>query len=161
MRPCKKGAPTACKREERTSEGGKSRVVIEEIERLKELTRLTKNGACRLEKLWSAATKTTAMLDGLPHGSAMRSKVEESVIKIDAAAKELESQMLELVALHNQLKAELESLPYAEALVLSMRYVEGKAFRQISDHLSISVDRVFKIHKRGLKKILKLAVKEQ
>ena len=120
-----------------------------------ELRKSTQNALERIEQMKAQATRTTALLDGLPHGSTMRSKIGESVVKLHTVIAELETDYFELLALLNQFRAELETLPPREALILQMRYIDGDSFRAIAKTLSLSTPRIFDFHRRGLKKILK------
>lgn len=126
-----------------------------EFNRMKELLKKRRDAVERIEQLKAYATRTTALLDGLPRGSAMRSKVEESIVKLQTVISELENECVELIALQNQFRAELERLEPMKALILQMRYLDGKGFRLIAHTLSLSTPHVFDLHRRGLKIILK------
>ena len=121
---------------------------------MNELQKSTQDAEERIEQLKAQATRTTALLDGLPHGSTMRSKIEESVVKLQSVIVEIEVDCIELVTLHNQFRAELCTLPPKEALILQMRYLDGNNFNRIAKTLRLSTARVFYYHRHGLKIIL-------
>ena len=125
-----------------------------DLERLKELKKQSSELDERLRRLYEQATRTTALLDGLPRGSSMRSKVENSIVKIQSTIEETRSDIVELVMLEGEFTEAVSELPVMERRVLTMRYVDGRGYRQIANALGRSVDHVFKIHRRALKKIL-------
>ena len=94
------------------------------------------------------------MLSGLPKVSVMRSKIEDSVVKIELTIGEEEKKLFELIELQRRLKEEMMPLPMMQKQVLSLRYIDGCNFKTIAQTLRLSVSYVFQQHRRGLKKIL-------
>ena len=125
-----------------------------DLERLKELKRLSLELDERLRRLYEQATRTTSLLDGLPRGSVMRSKIENSIIKIESTIEETRADIVEQVMLEGEFTEAVMKLPMSERQMLTMRYLDGLGYRQIANTLGRSLDYVFKIHRRALKKIL-------
>ena len=125
-----------------------------DLERLKELKKQSSELDERLRRLYEQATRTTALLDGLPRGSAMRSKVENSIVKIQSTIEETRADIVEQVMLEGEFTEAVRELAVMERRVLTMRYVDVRGYRQIANELGRSLDYVFKIHRRALKKIL-------
>ena len=126
----------------------------EELERLRGLKRMSQELNDRLQRLFEQATRTTALLDGLPRCSALRSKVEDSVVKLESAIEETRADIFELLQLEQKFTEEISTLPAMERRVLTMRYLDGLGYPGIANELGRSTDHVFKLHRRGLKKIL-------
>ncbi len=125
-----------------------------ELERLRELKRESVTLDEKLHRLYEQATRTTALLDGLPKGSTMRSKIEDSIVKIESAIEETRADIYELVLLEGAFEEAASKLPMMERLVLTGRYLEGESYQGIANDLGRSIDHIFKLHRRGLKKIL-------
>ncbi len=121
---------------------------------MKELRRESEQLDERLKRLYAQAARTTTMLDGLPKGSALRSKIEENIVRIQAAIAEEERKLFELLELENRLKEALMPLPSIQRQVLAFRYFDGCSFNAIAHSLRRSVSHIFKLHRIGLKKIL-------
>ena len=132
-----------------------------DLERLKELKKQSSELDERLRRLYEQATRTTALLDGLPRGSAMRSKVENSIVKIQSTIEETRADIVEQVMLEGEFTEAVRELAVMERRVLTMRYVDVRGYRQIANELGRSLDYVFKIHRRALKKILGEGSKRQ
>lgn len=125
-----------------------------DMERLRELKMLSAELDERLRRLYEAATRTTALLDGLPRGSALRSKIEENIVKIETSIEETRADIFELLMLEGEFTAAVTKLPVMERRVLTMRYLEGRSYQGIANDLGRSIDYVFKIHRRSIKKIV-------
>ena len=126
----------------------------EELLRLKELTKELAGADDRIMLLRAQAERITAMLDGLPRGSLMRSKIEESVVKLVSAADDLELKRSELLSLQAELITDIAYLPAFESTVIRMKYIEGWSFRTIAAKFKCSVGYIFQLHRKALKKIL-------
>ena len=125
-----------------------------DLERLRELKRESATLDEKLQRLYEQATRTTALLDGLPKGSTMRSKIEDSIVKIESAIEETRADIFELVLLEGRFEESVSVLPMMERRVLTMRYLDGDGYQRIANDLGRSIDHIFKLHRRGLKKIL-------
>ena len=125
-----------------------------DLERLRELKRESATLDEKLQRLYEQATRTTALLDGLPKGSTMRSKIEDSIVKIESAIEETRADIFELVLLEGRFEESMSVLPMMERRVLTMRYLDGDGYQRIANDLGRSIDHIFKLHRRGLKKIL-------
>ena len=126
----------------------------DDLFRLKELTKELAGAEDRIILLRAQAERITAMLDGLPRGSLMRSKIEESVVKLVTAADDLENKRSELLSLQAELITDIAYLPALESTVIRMKYLEGWSFRTIAATFKCSVGHIFKAHRRALKKFL-------
>lgn len=125
----------------------------EELKRVHEL----KKKICGLEKtlhdLRVASENLVPILDGLPHSTLARSRVEAIALKIVERGREKDT----LCALLPTVKAELAdtimrevSEPIVQTLLI-LRYVECCPFKDIARRMRYALRAVFKIHERALK----------
>ena len=129
-------------------------MIRKELVRLKQLSIETSGLNERLQYLYEKATNTTAILNGLPMGSSLRSKIEEAVVSIHAEIIDQHRKLEELYSLREKLRREIEPLPRTERYVLAYRYVDGQSYKAISRLMHLSIDYIFQLHRRALKKIL-------
>ena len=132
-----------------------------EIERLKELKVELTGLDERLRRYYEQATRTTALLDGLPKSSVLRSKIEENLVKIRGEMAENEGKIVEYYRLESRFREEIKALPSLQRQILSLRYLDSLGFRRIAATLQCSVSHVFQQHRRALKKILSECSKVQ
>ena len=75
-------------------------------------------------------------------------------MKLESAIEETRADIFELLQLEQKFTEEISTLPAMERRVLTMRYLDGLGYPGIANELGRSTDHVFKLHRRGLKKIL-------
>lgn len=112
----------------------------------------------RLDALRADAENLVPILDGLPHGTDIKSRVENLAAKILDGEKELmtlrEQFGREAFALDDKIiHSDLDAL---EQAVLNLRYVACLNFLDIQDRLRISDATVFYIHRTAKRKILNM-----
>ena len=124
----------------------------EYLEQYKEADRLARRLAAEYERERELidAVRSTADLEGLPHGNGIKNPVEDRVIRlVDKAA---EFKMAEIDALH--LKQEvfetIQKVKGIEAEVLTLRYINLMPWERIADEINYSVPGTYNIHSRGL-----------
>lgn len=127
-----------------------------ELKRLKDLTIEADGLEERILQLYARAQQTTALLDGLPRSSTMRSKIEETIIKLRSVIEEQERKLTELYILREQFETELDArdLTRRQKDVLRYRYLKSKSYGWIAKELNQSVSHIFKVHRLALKRFL-------
>ena len=126
----------------------------EELDRLKKLRREMPLIEETIKELRAQAERMTTMLDGLPRTNTMVSSLEASVVKLMSRAEELQRKQMEYYALKMVLATELYALEPIEESVMSMRYLQGKGYKEIAKLLGCSVTNVFRLHRLARKKII-------
>ena len=135
----------------------------EYLEQYKEADRLAKRLKAEYmrEREMIDAVRSTADLDGLPHGNGIKKPVEDRAIRLaDRAA---EWKMAELDALHirQEIFETINRVGGDEADVLFERYINLRKWRDICVHVHWSWSKVDTLHKSGLEKISQIITKKQ
>ena len=107
-----------------------------------------------ISSLHDLATKATSTLSDMP-GSPTRNthRMEDIIIKILMLENEINSDIDQLVDLKNNiLKAVSEIEDEDCRLVIEKRYLNNEPWDEIAMDMNCSIDNVFKIHGRALKK---------
>ena len=109
-----------------------------------------------LPMLRADADNLVPILDGLPHGTDIKSRVENIAVKIYDTEQELirlhEEFLKTALGIDDKInKSDLDAL---EKAVLNLRYVACLRFLDIQEHLQISDATTFYVHRTARKKIL-------
>ena len=107
----------------------------------------------RLVDLKVCAVSMTPILDGMPHATALESKVERITLLIADTEQTIKDMCQSLVQRKFELLTRLQALPLNELQqrVLSYHYVACLRFSEIAKMLSFTKDYVNKLHNRGLR----------
>lgn len=107
----------------------------------------------RLVDLKVCAVSMTPILDGMPHATALQSKVEQIALLIAETEQSIKDMCQSLVQRKFELLTRLQALPLNELQqrVLSYHYVACLRFPEIAKMLSFTKDYVNKLHNRGLR----------
>lgn len=118
-------------------------------ERIRELER-------HIAALRLSAADIVPALDGMPHATDIKSKVEKLAARIVDEEQELETIRAELcaAAIHITNQIQAADLKRQEKTVLILRYVTCMNFRDISFQLGLSDATTFRIHRDGFKKMI-------
>ena len=118
-------------------------------ERIRELER-------HIAALRLSAENIVPALDGMPHATDIKSKVEKLAAHIVDAEQELKIVRAELcaAAIHIATRIQAADLKRQEKTVLILRYVTCMNFRDISFQLGLSDATTFRIHRDGFKKMI-------
>ena len=118
-------------------------------ERIRELER-------HIAALRLSAADIVPGLDGMPHGTDIKSKVEKLAARLVDEERELESIRAELcaAAIHIATQIQAADLKRKEKTVLILRYVTCMNFRDISFQLGLSDATTFRLHHDGIKKMI-------
>lgn len=128
----------------------------EELNRVRDI----KRNICELEKhlraLRVAAENIVPILDGLPHSTLARSRVEKITLSIVENEQQLEKTLRVLV----QAKSELADKIMGEIdkpelqTMLILRYVECCRFKDVAHRMHYSLRALFRIHERFIKEYI-------
>lgn len=125
----------------------------EELNRVRELQKKMRDCERRLQTLRISVDNLVPILDGLPHGTTARSRVEkiallivESEQELSELGKRVEQERSELVA---QLVCEVDDLILLN--LLALRYVKCCTFKEIARRMRITLRHVFRLHEKFLK----------
>lgn len=129
----------------------------QELNKARELKIKIRDLGWRLQALRAEAESIVPVLDGLPHTSTVKSRVESLAIKITDSERELVSLREQFINATIEIGNKIEDMPLnqQEKTVLSLRYVSCMNFQDIWFKLNTSDARVFYLHRAALKKILK------
>lgn len=132
----------------------------EELNGVREINKRIRDLEWRLQALRVEADNIVPVLDGLPHATQIKSRVEKLALNIaeyDSELVRLREQFVS-AALDLSNKIDNAQLSSQEKAVLSLRYVSCMNFQDIWLKLDISDARIFYLHRTALKKILKIQV---
>ena len=119
---------------------------VVDFARMRQLSNRVPMARFRVEQIMSAATKMTATLSDEPKGNAMRDKVAESVILLEAARETYVRLASELWAMRGELRPIVEQIDDPTARTcMRMRYIDGVSAKEIACRLNYSERRVFQI----------------
>ena len=107
----------------------------------------------RITKLRALATQTTTAISPAPGGSNIfKSRVEESVIRIQEYISLLSDEVAHLIEVTKQISSAIALVPNVnERAILEYRYLCFFSWQQISAVMKTSVSNVWKIHRRAVK----------
>lgn len=98
------------------------------------------------EMLMDMATKITAGMDGMPHGT----DVADKVGNISAKIADLSSEIDALNARRDELIKVLESLPPDEYGALHRHYIRGMTWEEVAEDMNVSIATAYRYRKSGL-----------
>lgn len=110
----------------------------------------------RVDKAMSKATKTTAILTGMPRGSGGGSQVEEGAMLLMLAREKYESMKAELREMQEALSPIIENMEDPlQRNAMRMRYMEGRSVREIAYCLNYSEQHIFRLLQRAENRLQK------
>lgn len=129
-----------------------------ELNRVRDLRTRMRDLERHLQALRLSAANIVPIIDGLPHSTDIRRRVEMNVVKIVDTERELDQLREEYVNAAIDLEGQINSAPLdlQEKTILILRYVACKNFRDIEFELKSNDARVFYLHRTAQKKFLKL-----
>ncbi|MBQ4495659.1 MAG: DUF1492 domain-containing protein [Selenomonadaceae bacterium] len=128
-----------------------------ELNSVREISRRIRDLEWRLQTLRAEAENIVPVIDGLPHATQIKSRVEKLALNITDCDNELINLREQFVnsALELGNKIDNAKLNSQEKTVLSLRYVSCMNFQDIWLKLDTSDANIFYLHRTALKKILK------
>lgn len=112
----------------------------------------------RVDVAMSKATKVTATLSGMPHGSGTSSPVENGVIELEETRSAYETIRAELAQMKDQLSPIIDNMENPlEKNVMRLRYLEGKRVAEIGWNLNYSERHIRRVLERAEKNIEKMS----
>lgn len=123
------------------------------------LDRIIENKLKQLESFRILVMKlnTNYSHDKVSGGNKIKSKMENTIVKIVDLENEINADIDRIIALKKEILnniKQLDKLNYR--LLLEMRYISGKTWEEISEEFHCSSSGIFKIHGVALKKIEKI-----
>jgi len=130
-------------------------VRAEQVKRLLKAVKYTYHRVNQLEDqlaiLRSMREKVTPTLSMVPGGGGNGNRIEELTVRIMELEEEQRGRILSYLDTYQRVKRLIESLPKEEqVMVLSLRYLEGEYWEDISHSLHYSRKQVFRIHDEAL-----------
>lgn len=127
-----------------------------DLNRVRDLNKRIRDLERHLQALRISAANIVPILDGLPHSSEVKSRVERIAINIVEHERELAELREEFVNAALELQTAIEAAPLnlLEKTVLIMRYVACMNFRDIEFELETTDARVFYMHRTATKNFL-------
>lgn len=128
-----------------------------ELNSVREISRRIRDLEWRLQALRAEAGNIVPVLDGLPHATGAKSRVEKLAVHIADCYSELINLRERFINAALDLGNKIDGLPLSaqEKTVLSLRYVSCMNFQDIWLKLDTSDAHIFYLHRVALKKILK------
>jgi DNA-directed RNA polymerase specialized sigma subunit len=123
--------------------------LFEEIKKINELLVVVKLEKVRLLEM---ATKITAGMDGMPHGSGVTDKVGNGGAKLAQLSDEEDA----LEARRDKLLGMVKSLPADQCGVLYRYYIQGMTLEKVAEDMNISVSSAKRYKKAGLEMLEKM-----
>lgn len=128
----------------------------QELNSVRDLNKKIRDLECQLQTLRLSAENIVPILDGLPHATLAKSRVEKIALRTVATECELETLRAELLqaksALADKIMAEFDEPLFQTFLML--RYVECCSFKETAHRMHYGLRYVFKLND----KILKLGI---
>lgn len=112
---------------------------------------LIKSKFAEYEQLWALATKITASIDDMPHGSEISDKVGNIVIELRTWAEEFAVILERYIAHKKRVITALERLPLNEYKVLHRFYIRHLSIPDIAEDIGYSRRHTERIKQNGLK----------
>ena len=129
-----------------------------ELNSVRDINKRIRDIEWRLQALRAEAENITPIIDGLPHSTDVKSRVERLALNIAEGERELAALQAQFITAALELGNKIDSSPLnqQEKTVLSLRYVSCLNFQDIWLTLHVSDAQVFYLHRTAQKKFLKL-----
>lgn len=121
-----------------------------ELNGVRELNKKIRDIQCHLQALRISAENLVPILDGLPHSSEAKSRVEKIALMIVEDERELtalnETKLLAKSKLVDKILREVDEPTLQTLLVL--RYVECLSFKEAARRMRITLRHLYRLHKK-------------
>lgn len=128
-------------------------MTAETLNSVRDLQKKIRNLERRVQELRISMDNIVPVLDGLPHSSEAKSRVERIALMIVDAERELEDLRGQLPKVQSTLAEvilrEVDSPPLQSFLVL--RYVEGLSLKETARRMRYTLRHVYRLHEKFLK----------
>lgn len=101
------------------------------------------------------AVRSTADLDGLPHGNGIRKPVEDRAVRLADKAAAWKTAQLDALQIRQQVFETINKVKGDASDVLFERYINGKKWREIEAVVHWSRFKVYQLHEDGLAQVEK------
>ena len=110
----------------------------------------------RVDKAMARATKTTAILTGMPRGSGTGDQTADGAIMLQLAREALDRIETELAEMRSILGPMIEQIESPlQKSAMRLRYMDGMSVREIAYSLNYSEQHIFRILQRAEQSIIK------
>ena len=111
----------------------------------------------RLEEeilMWrTRITSTAQSLEHIPKPTAHKDRIGDAIAEMESIRELIEEKYTELFEKRQAIEIAIASLNTADALIITMKYVDGKKWEQIAIDLNYSVQYVWKKHRQILEEL--------
>ncbi len=105
----------------------------------------------QIEQYRSLAEKITPVLSDMPKAQTNGSRVADAAVKIADLQMELQTDILDLIKLKEQIEQTIKAVENPEAeVVLELRYLAFKTWQEIADIMGYQIRNVYIIHEKAL-----------
>lgn len=127
----------------------------EYLEQYKEADRIVRRleAEYKKEREMIDAVRSTADIDGLPHGNGIKKPVEDRAVRLADKAAEWKIAQLDALHIRQEIFNTIMSIGGDEADVLVERYIELKTWTEVCVSVHWSWFKVRELHERGLDKL--------
>lgn len=132
-------------------------MTLEELNRARDIKDDIRNLEWRITALKKTAENIVPVMDGLPHSTTIKSRVEKIALSIAEKEKALADLREKFADIAFDINSQINSseLTAKEKAVLSLRYAACMTFQDIWLSLETSDAQIFYLHRSALKKIFK------
>ena len=132
----------------------------QELNRVRELKKRIRDVESHLQSLQTAAENLVPILDGLPHSTEAKSRVEKIALSLVETEHELDKLRGQLILTKTELAEkilrEVEDATYQTLLVL--RYVECLSFKETARRMHFTLRHIFRLHDKILENVICLHI---
>ena len=121
------------------------------LKKVEDLEELIESKLAERAQLWALATKITADIDDMPHGTEISDKVGNIVVKLRTWAEESTAIIEQYIAYKKEVINALEQLPLNEYKVLHRLYIRHLSITDIAEDIGYSKRHTERIKQNGLK----------
>lgn len=126
-------------------------MTIEDFKRLRVMRQEIESKRERIARLRSQMERMTQAPSLVP-GGGLPQTLEDQMAKYLALEDELASAILALEYDINYAETVIDQLPASEALIMRLRYVDGKSWNKVARSSGYSVDHCFTLHRHALER---------
>lgn len=123
------------------------------LELVRKLDTLINNELLEKENIATLATKTTQVIDDMPHAPGVSDKVGNLSVKLLLKQQEIDHIIDIYVDLKNEIISQIRTLPTDECDVLYKYYVLNQGLFDIAEERDQSIDWIKKLKWKGISKI--------
>lgn len=121
---------------------------------VRELIRIQRTIAERMESIRASVTLSSPSLDGMPHGGEYHDRMAEYMAQLDELERDIGKTILRLESEILRIETEIETLQPREQMIIRLRYIDGLSWRKIAARTHYAERHCKRLHKTALEILL-------